>query len=234
LNHDIELASRQYRTGMTLRQIAVAHGVTHPAVAGWVRKFKWNRDLSRMIVAEAEQILERTAADGVAGDPSDMQRSRDRQRAAPGRPGKFGALESDIVEVNARILAGVRLQQRSDIKEARNLGLRMLRELGDVTENGPLFDELKYAMAAYKSADGGDDARNAVYKVFHRTTGLPGRVKVLNDLAGTLNILIAKEREAYNLDAAPTAPPPAATAPNLVGKTPEEIGEAYMRWATGT
>ena len=75
------------------------------------------------------------------------------------------------------------------------LANQLLDELEQLTDNRELFEQLGELMR--KPDDSGNDRLNDLY---HKIIALPNRSKIMRELADTLKVLIALERQAYNLD----------------------------------
>jgi len=103
----------------------------------------------------------------------------------------------EIIDTNAKVLATVQLSHRRDIGRGRNLVMRLLDELEHQTANPDLYEGLLTALEAET-----DDPkrRRKLQETFHRAMSLGGRASTMKQLADSLRILIAAEREAYGLD----------------------------------
>lgn len=84
---------------------------------------------------------------------------------------------------------------RTDIRRSRGLTNKLLEELEQLTDHRELTEAFGEMM---RRPDGfGNDRLNDLY---HKIIALPNRSKVMRELADTLKVLIALERQAYNLD----------------------------------
>jgi len=172
---DWEAIELTYRAGMlSLRQIAVEHGISDTAIRKRAKRDRWTRDLSAKVRAKADDLVRREAV-----------RSEVRTDAA---------CEREIIEVNATQMANVLLKGRGDIQKARALVMRLLEELEQMTNGGDLLDQLATLMR--------DPEANAdkLQEVYRKVISLPARVDTMKKLAEALKILIALEREAYGID----------------------------------
>jgi hypothetical protein len=178
---DWEAVETDYRAGiLSLREMAAAHGVSHVSIKKRADRDGWTRDLSAKIKAQADALVNRRVVTSLGNT----------ERAVNDRL---------VIEANAERIAQVRSEHRADISRARRLALLLLGELEGVTENIELFRELGETLRS--EDDKGADKRNDLYA---KVIDLPSRVDSAKKLSETLKNLIALEREAYGLEAAPT------------------------------
>ncbi len=174
---DWEAIERDYRAGLlSVREIAGRHGCTHTAIGKRAKAEGWGRDLKAKIRAKADALVSR----------------REVSRVSTVLPVKT---EQQIIEANAEVIVNVRMAHRSDIRRSRGLANKLLDELEHLTDNRELFEQLGELMR--KPDDFGNDRLNDLY---HKIIALPNRSKIMRELADTLKVLIALERQAYNLD----------------------------------
>ena len=175
---DWEAIERAYRAGLlSIREIASTQGITHGAVNKRAKRNGWERDLKAKIQAKADSLVsKRTVSTEVSTKQADTER--------------------EIIEVNAEVIANVRMAHRGDISRGRRLTNKLLDELECLTDNRELFDQLGELM--HDPDDNGFDKRNELYG---KVISLPGRSKTMKEMAETLKTLISLERQAYDLDA---------------------------------
>lgn len=175
---DWEAIERAYRAGLlSIREIASVHDVSHTAINKRAKRDGWDRDLKAKIKAKADSLVSRRE---VSKEVSSKQAETERE----------------IIELNAEVIANIRMAHRGDISRGRRLTNKLLDELESLTDNRDLFDELGELMR--EPDDNGQDKRNDLYQ---RIIDLPGRTKTMKELAETLKTLVGLERQAYDLDA---------------------------------
>ncbi|RQO62239.1 hypothetical protein [Pseudomonas sp. KBW05] len=174
---DWEAIERAYRAGLlSIREIASTQGITHGAINKRAKRDGWERDLKAKIQAKADALVsKRTVSTEVSTKQADTER--------------------EIIEVNAEVIANIRMAHRGDISRSRRLTNKLLDELEGLTDNRELFEELGELMR--DPDDNGFDKRNDLYG---KVISLPGRTKTMKELAETLKTLVALERQAYDLD----------------------------------
>ncbi|EFQ62393.1 hypothetical protein PFWH6_3919 [Pseudomonas fluorescens WH6] len=174
---DWEAIERAYRAGLlSIREIASTQGITHGAINKRAKRDGWERDLKAKIQAKADSLVsKRTVSTEVSTKQADTER--------------------EIIEVNAEVIANVRMAHRGDISRGRRLTNKLLDELEGLTDNRELFDQLGELMR--DPDDNGFDKRNELYG---KVISLPGRSKTMKEMAETLKTLISLERQAYDLD----------------------------------
>ena len=180
---DWEAVERDYRAGLlSVREIGLAHGVSHTAINKRAKKFGWDRDLKAKIKAKADALVSKSE---VSKEVSSKQAETERE----------------IIESNATAIANVRMAHRGDIRRSRGLVNKLLDELESLTDNAELFDALGEMMDT--PDDNGIDKLNDLY---NKVISLPSRSKTMKDLADTLKTLISLERQAYDLENAGELP----------------------------
>lgn len=171
---DWEAVQRDFRAGvLSLREIGVAHGLTHTAVAKRAKRDGWARDLKARIQARADELVQ----------------------AREAAPRMSAGTEREVIEANAERIAQVRSEHRQDINRVRSLGLALLSELEAQSAHLEDFERLGELMAA-PDERGVDRMRD----VYQRVISTPGRVDSAKKVAETLKQAIGLEREAYGLD----------------------------------
>lgn len=174
---DWEAIERAYRAGLlSIREIASTQGITHGAINKRAKRDGWERDLKAKIQAKADALVsKRTVSTEVSTKQADTER--------------------EIIEVNAEVIANIRMAHRGDISRSRRLTNKLLDELEGLTDNRELFEALGELMR--DPDDNGFDKRNDLYG---KVISLPGRTKTMKELAETLKTLVVLERQAYDLD----------------------------------
>lgn len=174
---DWEAIERAYRAGLlSIREIASTQGITHGAINKRAKRDGWERNLKSKIQAKADALVsKRTVSTAVSSKQADTER--------------------EIIEVNAEVIANIRMAHRGDISRGRRLANKLLDELEGLTDNRQLFEELGELLRS--EDDKGQDKRNDLYQ---KIIDLPGRSKTMKEMAETLKTLIALERQAYDLD----------------------------------
>ena len=174
---DWEALEIQYRAGIrSLKDIGREFGVSDAAIVKRAKRDGWTRDLRAKIHARAEA---KVSAAVVSAEVSAQTRLNERET---------------IEKVSDEIVS-VRLAHRNDIRRSRALTNKLLEELECLTDNRELFEQLGELM--HSPDDKGMDRLNDLYR---KVVELPNRTKVMKELAETLRVLVALERQAYNLD----------------------------------
>ena len=110
---------------------------------------------------------------------------------------------SAIIAAAAEDVARVRIAHRSDITRMRALVLRLLAECEAESADPALFAEIGELLRS--PDEKGADRLNEAYQ---KAISLPTRIKGVKDLADTLRVLVALEREAYGIGGPEDPPPP--------------------------
>lgn len=187
---DRERIELDYRAGiLSVREIAANHGISHTAIQKWAKSEGWERDLSAKIKAKAETLVAKhEVATLVATEKM--------------------ATERQVIDAGAAAIMQVRLSHRADIRRSRAIVMSMLDEL-ELTcgpENAALLSELGEIMRA--PDDKGQDKRA---DLFDKLLSLNGRSVTMKNLAESLKGMVALEREAFSLNAAPPSAADALT-----------------------
>ena len=175
-----EAIERAYRAGLlSIREIASTQGITHGAINKRAKRDGWERNLKAKIQAKADALVsKRTVSTLVSTKQADTER--------------------EIIEVNAEVIANIRMAHRGDISRGRRLTNKLLDELEALTDEQGTIKEL---IAQLKDADRDDgDAMADVLALANKMGALPSRTKTMKELAETLKTLVALERQAYDLD----------------------------------
>lgn len=174
---DWERIEQQYRAGvLSVREIAVAGGVSHTAINKRAKANGWDRNLKAKIQAKADALVSKAEVSTEVSKET-------------------LATERVIVEANAQVIANVRISHRTDIGRYRKLANSLLEELEGMTDNRDLFDQVGELLRS--EDDNGQDKLNDLYQ---KVISLPSRTKTLKDLGDTLKVLIGLERQAYSID----------------------------------
>jgi hypothetical protein len=173
---DWELIETLYRAGLlSVREIAAAQGVSHTAIQKKAKAGSWERDLKAKIKAKADALVAKAeVATQVAIESL--------------------ATEKGIVDANAQVVADIRMTHRRDISRSRRLAIKLLEELEGMTDERATLKEL---IAQLKE---GEDADTAMLDLATKMMSLPNRTKIMKEIAETLRVLVALERQAYSID----------------------------------
>ncbi|MCD5970761.1 hypothetical protein [Pseudomonas quasicaspiana] len=177
---DWEAIERAYRAGLlSVREIAASCGVSHTAIQKRAKANSWERDLKAKIKAKADSLVaKREVATQVASKSVETER--------------------EIIEVNAEVIANIRMAHRGDISRSRRLTNKLLDELEAMTDEQGTIKEL---IAQLKDGDHDDgEAMSDMLALANKMGALPSRTKTMKELAETLKTLVALERQAYDLD----------------------------------
>ncbi|WAL80967.1 hypothetical protein OYT13_13900 [Pandoraea sp. XJJ-1] len=197
---DWERIEADYRAGvLSVREIAVAQGISHTAINKRAKGDGWERNLAKRIQDKADALVsKREVSSRVSTETSFSDRV--------------------IVEANAEVIAGIRMAHRQDIARSRRVAMSLLDELEVVTENRALFEELGELLR--REDERGNDRRNDIY---NKVISSAGRVSSMKQLADTLKTLVGLEREAYGIGA---ELPPDNPAPSGLGHFYGELDAA--------
>ncbi|MEJ5903799.1 hypothetical protein V7V80_03790 [Pseudomonas kermanshahensis] len=177
---DWEAIERAYRAGvLSVREIAAAHEVSHTAINKRAKRDGWGRDLKAKIKAKADALVSRRE---VSTEVSSKQAETERE----------------IIELNAEVIANIRMAHRGDISRSRRLTNKLLDELESLTDEQGTIKELIDQLKDGDHEDG--EAMADVLALAKKMSALPARTKTMKELAETLKTLVALERQAYDLD----------------------------------
>lgn len=189
---DWERIEALYRAGvMSVRQIArEVGGITEAAIRKRAKSRGWTSDLNPVIRSRADDIVAKKAAGKDAGSRLTKKQ------------------ESEVVEINAQLMATTQLQHRSDIRNTRDLFIKLLTELHGATVNPDLFDTLLDELAAPPDGAEGDEKaqerarkkRERMQEALMKAISMPSRIDSAKKLSETLEKLVRMEREAIGLD----------------------------------
>jgi hypothetical protein len=169
---------------MSTRAIGRMYGLSHTALEKHADKMGWVRDLAPKIRSAADLKVAKAAGRGAAS-VSEPARTLTPER------------EQEVVEENAALQAGARLEMRQDIQRVAVLCNAMTAELESVTGRAPDLDRLIDSIGKLKegSALGAD-----VVDELGRILSLPSRVSSLAKLSVSLTRLIALKRQSLGID----------------------------------
>lgn len=177
---DWEAIERAYRAGvLSVREIAAAHEVSHTAINKRAKRDGWDRDLKAKIKAKADALVSKRE---VSTEVSSKQAETERE----------------IIELNAEVIANIRMAHRGDISRSRRLTNKLLDELESLTDEQGTIKELIDQLKDGDHEDG--EAMADVLALAKKMSALPARTKTMKELAETLKTLVALERQAYDLD----------------------------------
>jgi len=187
---DWERIEHDFRAGiLSVREIAVAHSISHTAINKRAKRDGWERDLTAKIHAKAEAEVSKRA---VSKEVSKEARATERQ----------------IVEANAEAIVSVRMGHRTDIGRARSLVMRQLQELELQTDRPELFEEIEQLLATRQEGeDLSPTARAKLQEALSRATSLSSRSSIMRSLAESLRTVITLEREAWGIKVDAPEPP---------------------------
>jgi hypothetical protein len=190
---DWEAVEIQYRAGIrSLHDIGAEFGVSGAGILKRARKDGWTRDLSARIKAKADaKVSAALVNDTLVNDAAEVNGEVNAQTEIA---------EATVIEVEAEVQARIRLAHRKDIQRNRNLAMRMLGELEEVTDNRELYSQLGDLLQA--PDDKGNDKR---YEIYRKVIELPSRIDGVRKLADTLRVLVSLEREAYGIKSEETS-----------------------------
>lgn len=176
---DWEAVELDYRSGVkTLRIMAAIHGCAESAIRKKAKEQGWERDLSAKVRQKADELVRK-------------EEVRKKVRTDP----EFVATERKTVEVLAQTQADIIIGQRSDISRSRGLVMKLLEELEGQTDQPELMEKL----AELATAEMDDKAAFKMREIFNRVVSLGGRSSVMKQLADSLKVLVALEREAFGI-----------------------------------
>lgn len=177
---DWEAIGRAYRAGvLSVREIAASCGVSHTAIQKRAKANGWERDLKAKIKAKADSLVaKREVATQVASKSVETER--------------------EIIEVNAEVIANIRMAHRGDISRCRSLTNKLLDELESLTDEQGTIKSLIKQFKEGEYEDG--EAMADMLALANKIGALPSRTKTMKELAETLKTLVALERQAYDLD----------------------------------
>ena len=176
---DWDALEPHYRAGIrALKDLGKEFGCSDAAIIKHARDKGWTRNLKAKIQAKADA---KVSAALVSAEVSETKT----------------LTEATRIEVEAEVQARIRLTHRKDIGRGRDLVMKLLTELEQVTDNHGTFQQLLEALAA----EGEDeDRRKRLWEQWQKAVSLGPRADTLKKLVETLRALIDKEREAFGIN----------------------------------
>jgi hypothetical protein len=175
---DWDLIEPDWRANIkSKQQLSQEYGVSRAAMDKHFGKLGILRDLGEKIRAKADALVTQS----VVTRPVTAQTT---------------VTEQEIIEGNAALQANIIQAQRKDISRSRRLTMSLLDELEHQTEHIDLYRELGELLAA--PDEKGQDKR---LDLFMKAMSLPSRTTTMKQLADSLKVLVALEREAFGIDA---------------------------------
>jgi hypothetical protein len=144
----------------------------------------WDRDLTDKISAKVRSELVRTEV-----------RTEVRTQDA--------VSERAMVEAGAAQIIALVRDHRAQISRNRALVDKLMGQLEGAADHRDLLEEI-----INQAEDGSTGASTKRREAMMRAVALPSHASVLKNLAETLKVVIALEREAFNVTAATSEPPP--------------------------
>lgn len=195
-----------YRAGIKSNvAIANEYNVSEGAIRKRAKKEDWVKDLRAQIKTKADSLVRAQAV-------------REEVRAST------AISEKEIVEANATMQANKIIEHRTDIQRYRALAAKMLNELELTSDNQDLFEKLgELLIDTTNDADTGQAKR---LEALNKAISLSSRITALKQLAETLKVLIALEREAFGLNNEPQEKTQELTNEQLDNKIAYLLGKA--------
>lgn len=193
---------------LSLREIARAsteagRPITHVGIKKRADREGWTRNLKAEIKKKADELVAKVATRGVVN-------TRVSKNGNVVTAGVF--TEAEVVLANAKVQASVRIKHQSMAKRVLGTCERLLAELDAETDPETLAN-LRALGEAMRAPD--DKGRDPLNDLYLKVISLPGRTKVLKDLADSLAKLVELERSAHGIgpikdgEAGDDLPPPA-------------------------
>jgi hypothetical protein len=178
---DWEAIEGMYRAGLlSVREIARSHGISHVAILKRAKADAWARDLTAKV---RQQVTTALVTSEVTKEEL--------------------ATEREIVEAAAAQVIALVRSHRAEIGRNRAMITTLMGQLEGAVEHRDLLEQI-----IDEVEDGGTGASTKRREALFRAVALPAHAGVLKSLADTLKVVIALEREAFNVSAATSEPPP--------------------------
>jgi hypothetical protein len=182
---DWEAIEALYRCGLlSIREIAKTHGLSDGAVRKRAKRDGWDRDLTAKVNAKVRSELVRTEV-----------RTEVRTQDA--------VSERAMVEAGAAQIIALVRDHRTQISRHRALVDKLMEQLEGAADHRDLLKQIIDDVE-----DGSTGASAKRREALMRAVALSSHASVLKNLADTLKVVIALEREAFNVTAATGEPPP--------------------------
>lgn len=172
---------------MTLREIALPHGVTEGAIRKRAKRDGWTRDLNPRIQIRAEEQVRREDAKNLAVRNSPL------------------LTDNVLIEAYADRIALIRTTHRKDISITKELFYTLLEEVKAITVHGDLAKamfEILHGEADPEMSKAEQDRLSKIKATFDRVMSMPSRISSAKSLTEMLEKLIKLERESYNITTA--------------------------------
>lgn len=167
-------------------QLSKEYGVSRAAIIKHWKKEGVERDLSEKIHAKAEALVTQAVVTQEVTSETKVT-------------------DSLTVAVNAKVVADAVLNERADVKRARNIVNKLFEEVEAQCDDKEAFRKLGEIMAA--PDENGKDRLNDLY---HAAISLPERIKGAKALSDALKTLVELERKVLRIDTMPDDPVGAA------------------------
>lgn len=183
-----------YQAGQkSLRQIGAEHGASHTSIRLWAKQQGWSR-------ATAPRSPAATPVSAPGETPQHTTRQGRAQNKAQNQssncqlPPSLHAPQLQT-ETQPQIQEEVIRSQRQEIPRAKALAAALLRELETQSLNPEAFEQLGQQLTTP-----GEKEQEKQLELFRKTLSLPSRVSTLKSLTDTLKILVALERQIFDIE----------------------------------
>lgn len=178
---DWESVERDYSAGLlSLREIAAKYDTKESSIRYKANQNDWSRDLSKKIEQKTNEKLRKI----------ELRTELRSEKAIS---------EKEIIEASAQAIVNVKLEHRGDIRKSKRIVNSLFDELELTTDNRELFEQLGEMLR--NESDSGQDKLNDIYK---KVISMPQRIDGVKKLTDALKTMIGLEREAYDIQSAPT------------------------------
>jgi hypothetical protein len=178
---DWEGVERDYSAGLlSLREIAAKYDTKESSIRYKANQNDWSRDLSKKIEQKTNEKLRKI----------ELRTELRSEKAIS---------EKEIIEASAQAIVNVKLEHRGDIRKSKRIVNSLFDELEITTDNRELFEQLGEILR--NESDSGQDKLNDIYK---KVISMPQRIDGVKKLTDALKTMIGLEREAYDIQSAPT------------------------------
>jgi hypothetical protein len=178
---DWESVKRDYSAGLlSLREIAAKYDTKESSIRYKANQNDWSRDLSKKIEQKTNEKVRKI----------ELRTELRSEKAIS---------EKEIIEASAQAIVNVKLEHRGDIRKSKRIVNSLFDELEITTDNRELFEQLGEILR--NESDSGQDKLNDIYK---KVISMPQRIDGVKKLTDALKTMIGLEREAYDIQSAPT------------------------------
>ena len=190
---DWELIERHYRAGIkTLRQIGQDYGASHVAIQKRAKKYGWVRDLTEKIQQKAAELVTK----------HEVTKLVTKHEVTKLVTKEALLTDSQTIQAYGEIVAIVEMTQRSDIDMALSLSRSQMIELTALSN--PDFAGDLERLADLMDQGGEDDSGKAktdkLNELYRYVISLPGRVKMVKEIAAAHGVYIPVQRKVFKLD----------------------------------